>query len=223
MASRCRCPTRPGRSVECSRCSVGCWGRRHVVGLIPANPCTGLWNETSGRRSGRRDFPSLDSEAGSARLIASSHHEALPGPGGGLGHAGPRQGEARGLRWQDVDTSAGGLIRIRHQFGPRNGELVEPKTTAAKREVPMPPSLARMLAEASPGQPVLGRDGLRFRLVRRGHRSRCGTSSGVAWTLRRGEGRTAESCAGTTCGHVAASALIESGSESELCRPRPRP
>jgi integrase len=59
---------------------------------------------------------------------------------------GLRQGEALGLRWQDVDTREG-VIRVRRQLS-RNGELVEPKTSAAKRDVPIPSSLARMLAEA---------------------------------------------------------------------------
>jgi integrase len=54
-----------------------------------------------------------------------------------------RQGEALGLRWNDVDFKAG-LLHIRYQLD-RVGELVEPKTAAAKRDVPIPPSLARML------------------------------------------------------------------------------
>jgi hypothetical protein len=54
-------------------------------------------------------------------------------------------GKARhsGWRWQDVDIRAG-LLRIRYQLD-RSGRLVEPKTTAAKRDVPIPPSLGRML------------------------------------------------------------------------------
>jgi len=57
---------------------------------------------------------------------------------------GIRQGEALGLRWQDVDVKRA-VIRVRHQMG-REGALVEPKTRAAKRDVPFPPSLGRMLA-----------------------------------------------------------------------------
>ena len=56
-----------------------------------------------------------------------------------------RQGEALGLRWQDVDPKTG-AIRIRYQLG-RNSELVEPKTAAAKREIPIPSSLGRLLVE----------------------------------------------------------------------------
>ena len=39
-----------------------------------------------------------------------------------------------------------GVIRVRRQLD-RTGALVEPKTAAAKRDVPMPPSLGRMLRE----------------------------------------------------------------------------
>ena len=67
-----------------------------------------------------------------SRLIAVSVLTAL------------RQGEALGLRWQDVDVKAG-LLRVRYQLD-RSGQLVEPKTAAAKREVPIPPSLGRMLS-----------------------------------------------------------------------------
>ena len=56
---------------------------------------------------------------------------------------GIRQGEALGLQWADVDVKAG-VLRVRRQLD-RTGELVEPKTAAAKREVPIPPSLGRML------------------------------------------------------------------------------
>ena len=38
-----------------------------------------------------------------------------------------------------------GVVRVRLQLN-RQGELVEPKTKAAKRDVPVPPSLAKMLA-----------------------------------------------------------------------------
>ncbi len=58
---------------------------------------------------------------------------------------GLRQGEALGLRWEDVDVKAG-LIRVRYELD-RSSVLVEPKTLAAKREIPIPPSLGRMLAD----------------------------------------------------------------------------
>jgi integrase len=57
---------------------------------------------------------------------------------------GIRQGEALGLRWQDVDLKTG-MISVRYQLG-RNGGLVEPKTAAARRDIPIPPSLGRVLS-----------------------------------------------------------------------------
>jgi len=58
---------------------------------------------------------------------------------------GIRQGEALGLRWQDLDVKAG-VVRVRWQLD-RQGNLVEPKTNAARRDVPIPASLARMPVE----------------------------------------------------------------------------
>jgi integrase len=89
----------------------------------------------------RRELPSLDRDAIGA-LIASTPQRyrtliALSVL------TGIRQGEALGLRWQDIDLREG-LIRIRHQLD-RNGSLVEPKTAAAKRDIPIPPSLNRLL------------------------------------------------------------------------------
>jgi integrase len=57
---------------------------------------------------------------------------------------GLRQSEARGLRWQDLDTQTG-VIHVRWQLG-RDGELAPLKTPAAKRDIPMPPSLAKTFA-----------------------------------------------------------------------------
>lgn len=58
---------------------------------------------------------------------------------------GIRHGEGLGLRWADVDTREG-VLRIRLQLD-RSGQLLEPKTAAAKRDIPNPPTLARLLAE----------------------------------------------------------------------------
>jgi integrase len=49
---------------------------------------------------------------------------------------GLRQSEMLGLRRQDIDGE-GGLLRVRFQLD-RHGQLVEPKTTASIREVPIP-------------------------------------------------------------------------------------
>jgi integrase len=102
----------------------------------------------------RREFPRLDHDV-VGRLIA-----ATPNRYRGLVAVsvllGLRQGEALGLRWQDVDTREG-IVHVRFQLSSR-GELVEPKTQAAKRDVPMPPSLAKMLAEHRLASPHSGED-----------------------------------------------------------------
>lgn len=110
-------------------------------GLIAANPVLKL--ERGERpRVEPRDVPSLDREA-VGRLITKTpaKYRTLVAVSVLLGI---RQSEARGLRWQDVDTQTG-VIRVRSQLG-RDGQLAPPKTTASKRDVPMPPSLAKTLA-----------------------------------------------------------------------------
>lgn len=117
-------------------------GRAARLGAINANPVRRLEREER-PKSTRREFPSLDRDA-IARLITNTpkRYRTLVAVSA---LTGIRQGEALGLRWQDVDVK-GGMIRIRYQLD-RNRELVEPKTAAARRDIPIPPSLARMLSE----------------------------------------------------------------------------
>jgi integrase len=117
-------------------------GRAARVGTINSNPVRRLEKEER-PKTARREFPSLDREAIGA-LIAKTpkRYQALVAVSV---LTGLRQGEALGLRWQDVNIKAG-LIRVRYQLD-RGGVLVEPKTAAAKRDIPIPPSLGRMLAE----------------------------------------------------------------------------
>jgi integrase len=100
----------------------------------------------------RTQFPLLDREA-VGRLIASTpgRYRVLVAVSVLLGL---RQGEALGLRWADVDVREG-VIHIRHQLS-RGGALVEPKTSSAKREIPMPRSLAGLLAEHRLASPYSG-------------------------------------------------------------------
>ena len=60
---------------------------------------------------------------------------------------GLRQGEALGLRWQDIDLDAGTLqIRSSLQWLPRSApELVEPKTRQSRRNLAVPPPLIAQL------------------------------------------------------------------------------
>jgi integrase len=109
-------------------------------GLIAENPVRRL--ERGERpRVERRQFPSLDRDA-IGKLIAATpeRYRALVALSV---LTGIRQSEALGLQWQDVDLRAG-VLRVRRQLD-RSGSLVEPKTAAAKREIPLPPFLVRML------------------------------------------------------------------------------
>lgn len=111
-------------------------------GVIAANPVRRL--ERGERpKVERREFPSLDRQA-IGRLIASTPAKYRTLVAVSV-LTGIRQSEALGLCWGDVDTREG-VIRVRRQLD-RQGSLVEPKTQAAKRDVPIPGSLAAMLRE----------------------------------------------------------------------------
>jgi integrase len=123
---------------------------------------------------------------------------------------GIRQGEALGLRWHDIDLREG-LIRVRHQLD-RHGNLAEPKTSAAKRDIPIPPSLSRLLAthnELAFARGFAKADRLRLRLTNRrppDHRN----------ITRRGPAKALEQASlphlrWHDLRHLAASALISQG------------
>jgi integrase len=59
-------------------------------------------------------------------------------------YAGLRRGELRGLRWEDVDFSAG-VVRVERSWDDRAGP-VAPKSRAGRRRVPFPPPLRAYLA-----------------------------------------------------------------------------
>ena len=61
---------------------------------------------------------------------------------------GLRQGEAFGLRWQDVDLATG-TLRVNHQLQRINGRLtlVLPKTDRSRRTLVMPPMIVERLRE----------------------------------------------------------------------------
>jgi integrase len=173
-------------------------------GLIAANPVTQLERNERPKVT-RAEFPSLDRES-VGKLIASTpeRYRVLVAVSVLLG---PRQGEALGLRWQDVDTAAG-VLSVRHQLS-RGGGLVEPKTSAARRQVPMPPSLARMLAEHRLASPYSNDTDFVFA-------SSAGTPLAVRNIARRGLD-VATRRAGLPrlrwhdLRHIAASAMIEQG------------
>jgi integrase len=71
--------------------------------------------------------------------------------------AGPRRGELRGLRWEDVSL-AKGEITIRRSWDSKEGEIA-PKSRSGSRVVPMPPPLRDVLADLKARS---GRDGADF-------------------------------------------------------------
>jgi integrase len=173
-------------------------------GLIPTNPVSQL-DRSERPKVERAVFPSLDSEA-VGRLIANvpDRYRVLVAVSVLLGI---RQGEALGLRWQDVDTREG-IVRVRVQLD-RRGQLVEPKTRAAKRDVPMPPSLSKMLAGHRLASPWSGESDHVFA-------SQVGTPLGVRNIIRRGllpalEAADLPQLRWHDLRHVAASLLIAEG------------
>ena len=68
---------------------------------------------------------------------------------------GLRQGEALGLRWEDVDL-AGGTITVRHSLQRVEGrlQLVAPKTDRSRRTVPLPKALIPRLLEHKDRQAI---------------------------------------------------------------------
>jgi integrase len=111
-------------------------------GIVAGNPVRRL--ERGERpQAERREFPSLDQEAVGKLIAATPERYRVLVAVSVL--TGIRQSEALGLRWQDVDVRAK-TIRVRHQLD-KAGKLVGPKTSAARREIPIPRSLAEMLSE----------------------------------------------------------------------------
>ena len=115
-------------------------GRACRRGLITANPVRQLESDEIPKTK-RREFPALDRDA-IGRLLANTPERFRAAVALSV-LTGLRQSEMLGLRWQDVHRESG-LLRVRYQLD-RHGQLVEPKTAASKRDVPIPPSLTRML------------------------------------------------------------------------------
>jgi integrase len=87
--------------------------------------------------------PLSPEEAG--RLLAAAKGDRLEALYSVAVALGLRQGEALGLRWEDIDLERG-VLHVRNQLQwrrdtPRRAELVEPKTERAKRSIPIPPQV----------------------------------------------------------------------------------
>jgi integrase len=133
---------------------VRCIYRRAVArGELAVNPTSGLELPVP---QGRRDRIADPTEA--AALIGALRPEDRA-VWATAAYAGLRAGELLALRVEDVDLAAG-VIRVERSWDPKAGELVEPKSRAGKRTVPIPSVLRSFLAEHKLG---LGRsEGLMF-------------------------------------------------------------
>lgn len=109
-------------------------------GEVAVNPTDGL--ELPAVR-GRRDRIAPPNEAG--KLLA-----ALPIDDRALWatalYAGLRRGELQALRWEDVDLDAG-VLRVDRSWDDKERILIEPKTLAGRRKVPIPAVLRALLLE----------------------------------------------------------------------------
>ena len=113
---------------------------RHAVsvGELIANPATGL--QLPAVRSHRDRIPTPTEAAALITALRDDRDRALWGT---LVYAGLRLGEAQALRWDNVDL-ARGPIRVERGWDAQDGEI-EPKSRAAKRTIPIIPTLRDLL------------------------------------------------------------------------------
>ena len=133
---------------------------RRAVGRgdLLVNPTSGLELATP---RGRRERIASPDEASSLLVALPAAERAIWAT---ALYAGLRRGELLALRWQDIDLDAG-LIRVERSFDPAAKVMIEPKTRAGKRTVPISKVLREHLIA---------------------HRLRSGRSTGLAF------GRTAD-------------------------------
>ena len=167
-------------------------------GEVAINPTTAL--ELPAVR-GKRDRIASPEEA--AALLA-----ALPAKDRALwataAYAGLRLGELRALRWQDVDL-AGGVIRVARSWDAREG-VIEPKSAAGTRSVPIPAVLRDFLVEHRMRQG--GAEGLAF-----GRSASRPFNESTVWVRARRAWQLAELAPIGTheCRHTFASLMIAAG------------
>ena len=107
-------------------------------GDVAVNPTSGL--ELPAAR-GRRDRIATPEEAAALIATAPENDRALWAT---AFYAGLRRGELMALRWEDIDLTTG-LIRVERSWDVRAG-LIEPKSRAGKRAVPIASALREHLA-----------------------------------------------------------------------------
>ena len=98
-------------------------------GKLAQNPAAGLWRKPNQRKESRHLTPH---EA--ARLISQAQDPTDRAIVLLALHAGLRRGEIFGLRWEDIDETAG-LLHIKRQY--QRGHIRTLKTPAAMRVIPM--------------------------------------------------------------------------------------
>lgn len=123
--------------------------RAMARGDIHVNPTVGL--ELPAMR-GRRDR--IASPAEDAALIAALQEQDRPLWATAM-YAGLRRGELQALRWGDVDLERG-VIRVERSWDPVAG-LIEPKSRAGRRVVPVAEVLRRHLKPEAPDALAFGR------------------------------------------------------------------
>jgi integrase len=109
-------------------------------GDVAVNPCTGLRLPAA---RGRRERIVSPQEA--AALLGVLPQEDRPLWALAL-YAGLRRGELMALRWSDVDL-ASGVIRVERAWDPKNRAIVDPKSRAGRRRVPIAAALRDLLVE----------------------------------------------------------------------------
>jgi integrase len=122
-------------------------------GLMTDNPAVGV---RLPRATGRASSAAMPTANQVERLIASS-----PAPYNALfalcAYAGLRLGEARALRWDDIDLNRRTLaVRRQLRLTPGGGWETSPPKSESHRTIPIPPELLKMLGERpSDGQKLI--------------------------------------------------------------------
>ncbi len=118
-------------------------GQAYRWGIVPRN----VASVVTPPRVARTEVRPFDPDQARA-FLAAMRGDRLEGLYTVAIACGLRQGEALGLRWQDVDMDAG-TLRVRHSLQRIDGtlQLVEPKTERSRRSVSLPGVVVSALRE----------------------------------------------------------------------------
>jgi integrase len=109
-------------------------------GDVSVNPCTGV--ELPAVR-GKRERIASPEEAAALLALLGEDDRAIWAT---AMYAGLRSGELQELRWSDVDLAAG-IIRVERSYDPKERQVVETKSRAGRRRVPVAAVLRDQLLE----------------------------------------------------------------------------